>query len=1451
MRMSTSLDDSICAYFVRNTKSETEGDIAIAEQYANALKLMREQLAETQIREIRPSEGFPLIAGGGLTKKDVFVMAHFEGDLFQQLQLTKALILGPPCIIQCIEKCEPIPLGTSPVYTTAMRDLQISATGISSKEKDELKQLIHWMGGHYFQNFGRNITHLISNTIKSNKYEHATLNGVPVMHVDWVQRVWECSQTSKNGSMSATDEEFNKYRLPTFFGANITCSGLDGTRKDAVMRLVNENGGIYHRAFRSQQVDIVITEQSKTDSEKYKAAVRFKKDILLPEWIFDSCERGYALPTKEYEVRPRKQVSTPTKGHANQIAADQTHLSDLSSISFVSGPGRRMCSDNTTVNETLSSVCSSSSSGGAGKSGGNLAAKQLLKQATANSSSKSDSHKKPYEQALAEICPRKAKQAGSFLDGCCVYLSGFRSAEREKLNRVLNTGGATRYDDPHDGLTHIIVGLLDNAAYRQWQSDGLLAGVQVVQIEWLLESIRAGCIVNELPYRVSLPDADDQPGMASPASKRTLRSMNHSFKQPTVPIKKKLFDAPVPTDVQHEPEPEPDLLTQYSQDQEPAMPLPAASSTQLSMSTAATGTAGGGGGGAATAVAAAEPVAATLAAATSAAAAAAGCPDLSASTLSIDFDRLDYLMGASVYVHEACFNNELYDQMITECKAAQGCLVPPSYTDPVDYALVSFEQAFDESELPVQARNVVTELYLESCMKQNKLLPLDYYHRPVPPNAAKEPLRGMTIVVSIYAGLERDYINSLAELLGATLNKAFVKKERPLLICSNAEGSKYEGALKWGYPVVRSDWLVECAQQGEKLPFDRFLVGKSVNEFPISPGLKESKSNNRNTTNKTLTPKNAEMTPQARHDNIPTPAADQTTLREENKEQLPIPMEPEPAAQPDMTPLRNRRISELVTGVPVTRRRSSGSSGTPDSPHTPMNLKGTAGGACNFDFLEQVAQRLDTSQARACVRQIIREMRENQTPELERIRRQACTPVNRRQATRPAPGIPDFCLTPEFQQRMADDFERRWRLPKYQISPDTPISVIRQRVMRITCETLGIDYSADDVDGGGDGNVNPSAEQEPTPARVTRKKKQTEQPVGRLLFEADSITPRSPFVPNTQSPSTAAAAAANGNRREDELASSSTINFDKISFEETTTDNLSDLKQITDYLKNRESRRSSLKRDHEGQTRSEAQCVQPFESEGFALNAREDTVGWRDPAEFNASKRSPENAGVQLMRHPTTPCFSISCGDDDEKRTQLMERIKGLGGNICQNLVNYDPACTHLLCERPNRGEKLLGCMAAGKWVLNIQYIEDCHARGAFLDETLYEWGNPKALSLPVLAPEEQLIAVAAHRWRSEGGGAFSEQRVILSLQERSLAAIKNVLRAGGATILEVESPFSSDPTAAAATHCFVDVKKVPLASHDFAFLHQHGVRIMSQMWINSYLMGGRDANLDKYVLRL
>ncbi|XP_068139660.1 DNA topoisomerase 2-binding protein 1 [Drosophila tropicalis] len=1397
-----SLDETICAYFVNNLKagksiandSTASGSIELLDQFNVALELMRQQLAETQIREIKPSEGYPLIASGNLTKKDVFVLVQFEGEFFDQLSMTKALILGPPCLVGCLRRDEPIPIGSNVIYTTAMRDLQISATGISPAEKEELSKLIQYMGGVYFQSFGSRITHLISNTIKSNKYEQATLNGIPVMHIDWVKCVWDRSRRKGKEFLQASDDEFASYRLPTFFGANITCSGLDSTRKDKVMRLVNDNGGIYHRAFRSQVVDIVITDQSKTDTDKYKAAVRFKKDVLLPEWVYDSAARGYALPTKKYEVRAGKKMSTPTKqSRATAAAGDQTQLSDISRISFVSGPStRRMCSDVTTVNETLSSLPSNSYS--------SPAKVDLLKKAiNAN---------KNYISVLGEICPRQAKQAGTFLDGCCVYLSGFRMEEREKLNRVLNTGGATRFDEINDGISHIIVGQLDESEMQQWQRNNVTG--HVVQLDWLLDSIKAGRMVDEINYRVSWPPPDEAAAaaadIASPASKRTLRTMNHSFKQPApaVPIKKKLFSVDPPSREQEQQEEEAAvgvLLDQYSMDHEPAVPLPAASSTQL-------------------------PVKLPPLAAAASAASVSGLPlpELSASTLSIDFDKLDYFSGISVYVHKDSFNAEFYNQILSECESAQGILVSDSFTDTVDYAIVSFEVAFHPESLPIQARHVVTELFVESCMKQNKLVPIEYYHLPVPAKVEREHLEGMTIVVSLYAGLERDYINSIAELMGAKVNKTFIKKEQPLLVCPTAEGSKYEGAIKWKFPVVTSAWLVECAKLGEKVPYTKYLVGKSPEDFPESPKLKERNNQGEQST---------------RSDGSKTNLNEQTM--EEEAENHPI-MAPPPV---ELTPLRNPRVSELAGHIPRPLSANSVTPPSSSSPRTPIGQSQTQSGY-NFSFLEQFIERLDTSEEKDCVRQIIQEMRSNQTPELERIRRQVCTPVSR---PRPSTGIPDFCLTPEFQQRMADDFERRWRLPVKKIQPDTPLSVIRQRVLRITCETLGIPY---------DNHEEQSPEVKPKQSPQTRARGKM---TNRLNFDSPTLRSRSSssgnssrnqqqFVPATQSP--------NG----------STINFDKISFEETAapipapvsvsvsaagkpmdTSNSPEVKQITDYL-----RRNSLKRSHGSHLASQesesAHFVQPFESEGFALNSEDNMVEWRDPAEFNANKQRRSSMSSSSTIAPTLHRFSISCGADDDQRNQLMDRIRNLGGEICENLVNYDPTCTHLICERPNRGEKMLGCLAAGKWILHIQYIDHCHAAGKFLDENLFEWGNPNAHNLPQLAPEEQNIAVAIHRSRSSGGNAFKNYRIILSLASQQMGALMNVVRAGGATVLQPNSPFADDPVAGTATHCFVDVKKAPLDIRDYQYLHDRNIPIMNQWAINAYLMTGKETSFEKYLLK-
>lgn len=63
-------------------------------------------------------------------------------------------------------------------------------------------------------------------------------------------------------------------------------------------------------------------------------------------------------------------------------------------------------------------------------------------------------------------------------------------------------------------------------------------------------------------------------------------------------------------------------------------------------------------------------------------------------------------------------------------------------------------------------------------------------------------------------------------------------------------------------------------------------------------------------------------------------------------------------------------------------------------------------------------------------------------------------------------------------------------------------------------------------------------------------------------------------------------------------------------------------------------------------------------------------------------------------------------------------QIRTLKGELTENANGYDPTCTHVVCEAPTRSEKIFSSIAAGKWILKTNYIEDSAAVGHFLNVT-------------------------------------------------------------------------------------------------------------------------------------
>lgn len=172
------------------------------------------------------------------------------------------------------------------------------------------------------------------------------------------------------------------------------------------------------------------------------------------------------------------------------------------------------------------------------------------------------------------------------------------------------------------------------------------------------------------------------------------------------------------------------------------------------------------------------------------------------------------------------------------------------------------------------------------------------------------------------------------------------------------------------------------------------------------------------------------------------------------------------------------------------------------------------------------------------------------------------------------------------------------------------------------------------------------------------------------------------------------------------------------------------------------------------------------------------------------------------MQHRGTPKFNISCLDA-VRLERIEAHIVHLGGQVCVNRGGYDPTCTHVLCEKPSRSEKIFSAIAAGKWLLTLRYVEDSALAECFLNEEAYEFGNPLSAEMTAAAAAAggavDETGRAAFRWRRQLQavrqqmqktdadavcGVFSAFRVILHTNKK--AAFKNLLEAGGGIVLDV-----------------------------------------------------------------
>ncbi|XP_062568872.1 DNA topoisomerase 2-binding protein 1-A-like [Saccostrea cucullata] len=684
-------------------------------------------------------------------KNCAYLYDPFGGKSFNHIRNLGCRIFGPLCILSSLEYKLDIPKRSVPVYNLAMKDIVVCCTNLVKQKRNELHEKVEAMGGLASRDLTHNVTHLIAGEVGSKKYQVATSMGKQIYLPCWVDKVWEASQTKH---IHGSSGEFLEYSCPVFKGLVITVSGLDSEERNQVKKAVEAEGGKYTGEMKVNECTHLIINKPK--GAKYEFAKKWKIHIVKSDWLYDSIERGYCLEEKDFcltcdrgEESEGVKTSTPEKENGSRVDRMST-LADISCISNVS------TIQTTHLNETS---------------------------ATTQNRKSTDE----FETTVESIDLTKST-SDLFLDGCKIYLSGFRGVALEKLRKVINAGGATRLNTLSDNVTHVVVGeridkdldTLKTATFRP----------HVVTPVWMAECFRQGYTVNEDPYRLpEFPPLDPQ----SPhlKGKKKLSEMNNKDVKEVKPVEN--AGAPEEDDEFS------DIMSQYllQADQGPA---PSGERTVIDK---------------------------------------AEVPQVEEDMTQNPEAEDEEMQEEGPVFNKKVFMffgfEEEYEKDLGEHIIEKGGIIskPTSRVIP-DYGVVPI----DGFPVDRTVNEIVTNAWVQICWEQDQLLPVssNVLFSPMDIKMDDAPLSGCVLSVSGFAGTERDCLMHISELLGAEFQEYFVRKANKdlkastHLIVKEAEGSKYQAAKKWNIPAISKRWLFKCAKSGKREPEENFLIENEPSE---------------------------------------------------------------------------------------------------------------------------------------------------------------------------------------------------------------------------------------------------------------------------------------------------------------------------------------------------------------------------------------------------------------------------------------------------------------------------------------------------------------------------------------------------------------------------------------------------------------------------------------------
>ncbi|KAI4829074.1 hypothetical protein KUCAC02_023137 [Chaenocephalus aceratus] len=216
----------------------------------------------------------------------VFVLTDFDSPDYSYLYKRDNRIVGPPVVLRCAAKGEPLQFSCRPLYSTTMLNLSLCFTGFRNKEEiKNLVNLVHHMGGTIRKDFSTKVTHLIAYSTHGEKYRLSVCMGTPILTPSWIHKAWE---RREDVLFHAGEEDFRtEFKVPPFQDCILSFLGFLDEDKANMEERTLKHGGTYLEVGDERCTHMVVEENSVKELPFSPSSTLF---VVKQEWFWGSIQ---------------------------------------------------------------------------------------------------------------------------------------------------------------------------------------------------------------------------------------------------------------------------------------------------------------------------------------------------------------------------------------------------------------------------------------------------------------------------------------------------------------------------------------------------------------------------------------------------------------------------------------------------------------------------------------------------------------------------------------------------------------------------------------------------------------------------------------------------------------------------------------------------------------------------------------------------------------------------------------------------------------------------------------------------------------------------------------------------------------------------------------------------------------------------------------------------------